>query len=167
MSFREGLRRVGRSRASPVRKSLGGGVLTLDDPAGWLSGEDSVAMSRDRAMKISTVNRCVEVLSNSMCGQLFADHKVMALEGTGSLTLYKVDSGLIQKQQNIQDGVDDRFTIVTALKDPDNYGAERIAIYNVSFDDLTLADWQRAAVGKITAPFTFTRFEPLDQIGVN
>lgn len=66
MSFREGLRRVGRSRASPVRKSLGRGVLTLDDPAGWLSGEDSAAMSRDRAMKISTVNRCVEVLSNSM-----------------------------------------------------------------------------------------------------
>lgn len=66
MSFREGLRRVGRSRASPVRKSLGRGVLTLDDPAGWLNGEDSAAMSRDRAMKISTVNRCVEVLSNSM-----------------------------------------------------------------------------------------------------
>jgi len=41
-------------------------MLTLDDPTGWLSGEESVAMSRDRAMKISTVNRCVEVLSNSM-----------------------------------------------------------------------------------------------------
>lgn len=68
MSLRKGLIRAGQSRASPVRKALGGGmrVLTLDDPAGWLSGEDSVAMSRDRAMKISTVNRCVEVLSNSM-----------------------------------------------------------------------------------------------------
>lgn len=69
MSLRKGLARVGQIRASPVRKAHPPGgmrVLTLDDPAGWLSGEDSAAMSRDRAMKISTVNRCVEVLSNSM-----------------------------------------------------------------------------------------------------
>ena len=68
MSLRTGLVKAGQSRASPVRKSLGGGmrVLTLDNPEGWLSGEESIAMSRDRAMKISTVNRCVEVLSNSM-----------------------------------------------------------------------------------------------------
>lgn len=68
MSLRTGLAKVGQIRASPVRKALGGGmrVLTLDDPSGWLNGEDSIAMSRDRAMKISTVNRCVEVLSNSM-----------------------------------------------------------------------------------------------------
>lgn len=68
MSLCAGLVKAGQSRASPVRKSLGGGmrVLTLDNPEGWLSGEESIAMSRDRAMKISTVNRCVEVLSNSM-----------------------------------------------------------------------------------------------------
>lgn len=127
----------------------------------WLNGE-KIAECKGLQAKVSKNKEKIY-----LCGQLFADHKVMALEGTGSLTLYKVDSGLIQKQQNIQDGVDDRFTIVTALKDPDSYGAERIAIYNVSFDDLTLADWQRAAVGEITAPFTFTRFELLDQLGVN
>lgn len=71
MSAGGGLRflaRAGRTLDSP-RKGLGQGVvpgLTLDNPAGWLTGEDSVSFSRDRAMKISTVNRCVEVLSNSM-----------------------------------------------------------------------------------------------------
>lgn len=68
MSLKNGIARAGRTLDSP-RKSLGSGVvhtLTLDNPAGWLSGEESVGMSRDRAMKISTVNRCVEVLSNSM-----------------------------------------------------------------------------------------------------
>ncbi len=68
MSLKRGLVRAGRTLDSP-RKSLGSGVmrtLTLDSPAGWLTGEESVGMSRDRAMKISTVNRCVEVLSNSM-----------------------------------------------------------------------------------------------------
>ncbi len=69
MSLRSGIVRAGRSRASPVRKAMGGGVrtlLALDNPAGWLTGEEAVGMSRDRAMKVSTVNRCVEVLSNSM-----------------------------------------------------------------------------------------------------
>lgn len=68
MSLRAGLARAGQSGASP-RKAAGQGpvVLSLDDPRGWpgLNGEQ-IAMSRDRAMKISTVNRCVEVLSNSM-----------------------------------------------------------------------------------------------------
>lgn len=68
MSLKKGLIRAGRTLDSP-RKSMGGGVvrgLTLDNPAGWLTGEDSISMSRDRAMKVSTVNRCVEVLSTSM-----------------------------------------------------------------------------------------------------
>lgn len=68
MSLRAGLARAGQSRASP-RKAAGQGpvILSLDDPGGWpgLNG-DQLAMSCDRAMKISTVNRCVEVLSNSM-----------------------------------------------------------------------------------------------------
>lgn len=65
MSVRKGLVKAGRSLDSP-RKSAGMiRTLTLDNPAGWLTGDD-VGMSTDRAMKISTVNRCVEVLSNSM-----------------------------------------------------------------------------------------------------
>ena len=68
MSLRKGLVRAGRTLDSP-RKSLGGGAvrtLTLDNPAGWLTGGEDVSMSRDKAMKVSTVNRCVEVLSTSM-----------------------------------------------------------------------------------------------------
>lgn len=56
----------GLARASPREKAKvpADQILTLDSADGW--GLDGVAMSRDRAMKISTVNRCVEVLSNSM-----------------------------------------------------------------------------------------------------
>ena len=66
MSLRKGLARAGKSSA--VRKGLAGvgRLLTLDNPEGWLSGEELVGLSRDRAMKISTVNRCVELLSTSM-----------------------------------------------------------------------------------------------------
>lgn len=67
MSLKRGLARAGRTLDSP-RKSMGGLLrgLTLDNPALWLTGEDGAGLSRDKAMKISTVNRCVEVLSNSM-----------------------------------------------------------------------------------------------------
>jgi len=68
VSLRKGLVRAGRTLDSP-RKSLTPGAirpLTLTSPAGWLTGEEDPAMSRDKAMKVSTVNRCVEVLSTSM-----------------------------------------------------------------------------------------------------
>lgn len=44
-----------------------GGVLTLDNAEGWdgWTAKDA-GMSRDRAMKLSTVNRCVEVRSTSI-----------------------------------------------------------------------------------------------------
>lgn len=44
-----------------------GGVLTLDNAAGWDGWTaETAGMSRDRAMKLSTVNRCVEVRATSM-----------------------------------------------------------------------------------------------------
>ena len=66
----------------------------------------------------------------------------------------------------MQDGEDVRGTVISKLRDPDSYGAERVAVYNVSFDDLTLADWQAATVGTVTTPFTFSRYELLDMIEV-
>lgn len=66
MSLSNGLIRLGRS--TDRRKRAGQLIrpLTLENPADWRTGERAWGMSRDRAMKISTVNRCVEVLSNSM-----------------------------------------------------------------------------------------------------
>lgn len=64
MSLKSGFRALGqRKSAAPIRSPT---ALALDNPAGWLTGEESAEMSRDRAMKISTVNRCVEVLGNAM-----------------------------------------------------------------------------------------------------
>ena len=56
MSLRKGLVRAGRTLDSPRQKSLSGVIpkLTLDNPAGWISGEESVAMSRDKAIFQST-----------------------------------------------------------------------------------------------------------------
>lgn len=126
----------------------------------WLDGE-KVAECTACQLRVSKNKQTI-----NLCGQFMADSKATSGSGTGSLTLYKVDSGLIEKQADLQDGVDRRFTIVSKLRDPDGWGAERVAAYNVSFDDLTLADWRAATVGTVTAAFTFSRYELLDQIEV-
>lgn len=100
-----------------------------------------------------------------ICGRMFNDTKVMSIDGTGSLTLHHVSSRMLIKiGKAIQDGKDLRFTIILKLDDPDAWGAERVELLGVSFDDLTLADWQHGTTGTITAPFTFTGFNLLDLV---
>lgn len=57
-------RMLNKSRDRP---GMTGNVLTLENPQGWDGWvEDTTAMSRDRAMKLSTVSRCVELRANAM-----------------------------------------------------------------------------------------------------
>ena len=126
----------------------------------WIDGE-KIAECTACQLKVSKNKETI-----NLCGQFMTDTKATSASGTGSLTLYKVDSGFAQKLSDLQSGVDRRFTVISKLKDPDSWGAERVAVYNVSFDDLTLADWQAATGGTVTTPFTFSRYEFLDQIEV-
>lgn len=56
-----------RKRAIAPAQSLGG-VLSLESANGWTgwTSEDAVALSRDKAMKLSTVSRCVELRANAI-----------------------------------------------------------------------------------------------------
>lgn len=99
------------------------------------------------------------------CGRMSVDSKVKSIKNTGSLRMHKVNTRMaLALGDNIRNGRDVRFTIISKLADPDSYGAERVALKNVSFDDLTLADWEADNLGKVECPFTFTDFEFLDAI---
>ncbi|MEQ2454960.1 phage tail tube protein [Flavonifractor hominis] len=124
----------------------------------WLDGEKICECTAGQG-KVSKNKTTV-----NLCGRFMEDTKATSGAGTGSLTIYKVDSGFIQREQGLQDGVDRRYTIIQKLADPDSFGAERVAYYNVSFDDLTLNDWKAATVGSVTVPYTFSRYELLDAI---
>lgn len=100
----------------------------------------------------------------TLCGEFMEDSKSLSGKGTGSITLYKVDSAFVREEIDTQTGADHRHTLISKLRDPDSWGAERIALYNVSYDDVTLADWKAATEGTVTIPFTFTRAELLDTI---
>lgn len=124
----------------------------------WVDGELWAELSAAQA-KYSYNKSDVNV-----CGQMETDTKVTAVKGTGSITVNKVYTRNISRSDQLVVGKDVRATIVMALADPDAYGAERVALYNCSFDDETIMDFTAGSPGKTTHPFTFTKREWLDRI---
>lgn len=127
----------------------------------WLEGERVAECYGAQAKVVADKEKI------AICGKLIDDHKVMGLSGSGSLRLHKVSSRMgILLGEAMKKGSDPRFTLILKLADPDAWGAERVALYGVSFDDLTLADWEAKSPGKVECPFTFSDFELLDTIAV-
>lgn len=125
----------------------------------WVNGEKWAELTAGQAKYAYTKSDV------QMCGQMAVDSKVVNVKGTGSITVNHVFTRNITRADQLLGGVDIRATIIMKLADPDAYGAERVALYNVSFDDETIMDFQAGNVGKKTYPFTFTRREWLDVIG--
>lgn len=125
----------------------------------WLDG-DKVGEAYGLQAKVSFNKEEI-----ALCGQMATDKKITSMECTGSLKMHKVTSRMAEAVASaLRVGKDVRFTIVSKLNDPDAYGAERVVLKNVSFDDVTLADWEAKNVGKVESPFTFTDYEFLDMI---
>ena len=94
--------------------------------------------------------------------ELIEDSKVMSTKGTGSMGIYKVYSRFKEYADQVQAGKDPRGTFVSKLDDPDAYGAERVALYNVSLDEVPLVNWERKTIQKDEVPFTFTRHKYME-----
>ena len=123
-------------------------------------GDDEVAEMKAFQAKLEFQKEEIKV-----AGQMATDTKLMGYSGKGSLQLHKVNSRMVKALLNdIKEGKDPRFTLIGKLADPNSNGAERIAIKNVSFDDLTLFDFEVGAVGQTECPFTFTDIECIDLI---
>lgn len=100
-----------------------------------------------------------------MAGKMAVDNKITNIELTGSLKLYKCNSRMARLiGDQLKAGKDVRFTIISKLDDPDAYGAERVSVTGVSFDDLTLADWEVGKTGSTENPFTYSDYNFLDKI---
>lgn len=103
--------------------------------------------------------------SIGIAGQMEEDAKITSTKGTGSVTMHKINSRMLQVVGNqIQGGRDRRYTIISKVQDPDAYGAERVRYTGVSFDDITYADWSHGQPMSITCPFTFVKAVPIDTV---
>lgn len=91
--------------------------------------------------------------------------KMIGFEGTGSLKLHKVTSRFIKLlSDNLKQGKQTSFTVISKLDDPDALGAERIMLKNVTLEELTLANWEAKTNGEEEIPFSFDDWEPMDLI---
>ncbi len=125
----------------------------------WLDGE-KVGEAFGFQAKVSANKEKI-----NLCGNMWTDHKVMSVEGTGTMRLYKVNSRMsILLADAMTNGKDPRFTLVAKLDDPDACGPERVAFTGVSFDDLTVFDAEANQVSKSECPFTFSGLKPLDLV---
>lgn len=124
----------------------------------WVDGELWVECDGGQA---KVTNNKTDI---AMCGVMMTDSKITSQKGTGSISAHKVFTRNRSQARSLNEGRDERATIIMKLADPDAYGAERIALYNVSFDDETLMDFQAGNPGKVNYPFTFTGWDYLDAI---
>ena len=136
------------------RKIMNGAFGTV-----FLDGEEVAELKAFQA-KLEFQKEEVKV-----AGKMATGTKYMGYSGKGSLQLHKVNSRMIKAIGNqIKEGKEPRFTVIGKLADPDADGVERIALNNVSFDDLTLFDFEVGALGQAECPFTFDDYNFLDLI---
>ena len=115
----------------------------------WMDGELSAETYGFQA-KISKNKESVP-----RCGAYIEGHKVISARITGSMRIYNASSRLLAAEgAAMKSGKDLRHTFISKLDDPDAVSAQRVMLTGVSFDDLTLADWEAAKLGTIEAPFT-------------
>ena len=100
----------------------------------------------------------------NMCGQMAEDRKLVGVKITGSMTLHKVYSRGADDANAAAKGHDVRRSLVAKLADPDAYGAERVAVYGMNYDEQTLMDFAAGKAGSTTVPFQATGYEYLDQV---
>lgn len=125
----------------------------------WLNGE---FLAEVKAFQAKVEFKKEEI---SRVGAMMSGHKIMGMSGTGSMTIYKIDSKLGRLlYKTAKEGKVPDVVIIAKLNDPDARGAERVSVKGVSFDNLTLMNFEVGTVTEIEAPFTFDDFEYLDQI---
>lgn len=91
--------------------------------------------------------------------------KITGVEGTGTMKLNHTSSYFVSKTLvDIKQGKSTPVTITSNLDDPAVEGNERVKLTGVTFDEVTLADWEAGKLGEESIPFTFQDAELIDAI---
>jgi hypothetical protein len=99
-------------------------------------------------------------------GSRWTAKKVTTLEGSGTITGYKITTEWIEAQSGV---LADRGTpyvtsLTVKLDDPEAYGAMRVMLTGVIFDKIDLVKFEMGSLVEEELPFTFTGMELLDKI---
>ena len=99
-------------------------------------------------------------------GTRWVGHKQMSLTGSGTISGYKVTSDFIQLIGSIASDRGKPYvtSIILKLNDPESYGAERVMLKGVQFDQIPLGKFEVGSIVEEELPFTFSGYDLLDKI---
>ncbi len=125
----------------------------------WVDSDymaEAIGLEAKMTLEKTEVNRC---------RRLAKGYKVTGTDGKGTLKMNHVSSYMIIKiGEAIKAGKTPTSEIITNLNDPDAFGAEKIKLTGVVFDELTLANWEVKKPGEESIAFTFESFVVMDSI---
>jgi len=101
----------------------------------------------------------------NMAESLATHKKMTGWEGEGSMTVKKVYSrGASLLADAVKEGNLPEISIVGKLDDPDAYGAERVTLNEVTFNEFTLLSFEQKTPGTEELPFNFADYDMIDLI---
>ncbi|SNR86048.1 Phage tail tube protein [Anaerovirgula multivorans] len=111
----------------------------------------------------ATVN--IDYEDVNIAGSLATHKKQTGWNGTGSMTVKKVNSRVAKKAANaVKNGIVPRMKVVGKLADPDALGVERVALYDVTFDSFILMNFEQKTTITNEIPFAFSDYDLVDTI---
>ncbi len=97
--------------------------------------------------------------------KLSPSYKYMGYEIEGTMTGTKIDSRFVRLYADgIVSGVIPDVDIIARVADPQSDGQERVALYGVIFDELTLAKFEANTIVEEEIPFKAASYKYLDRI---
>lgn len=125
----------------------------------WIDGE---RMSNVKSFEAKVAADYEDMNVNGDFGQ---KKRYMGYSISGTMVLYKVDSYCVKKvQEGMMNGELPEIKIVAALDDPTAEGTERVALYDVKFDEVMLGKFENHAILEEEIPFTAGSYEFLDLV---
>lgn len=125
---------------------------------------DDAYMAQTTGLEAKTSVKKTDV---PMVGRLAPGKKVTGIENKGTLKMNHVTSEMkLMIANDLKEGKTSYFTIISKLADPDALAAqaERIKFTGVTFDEVTLVDFENGKLGEESYPFEYEDFEFLDVI---
>lgn len=134
-------------------------VLTGNNGNVWLNGQ---LMAQVKAIELKVTGNFEDI---NFCGDPSTHSKYTGWSGEGTLTMYKIDSTIIQMiAKAYKTGVMPAIKIITKVKDENTGKSERIAVSGITITEFTLAKFEAKANIEEELPLKFSNYEVLDTI---
>lgn len=125
----------------------------------WVNGRHMANVKQFEA-KVTANYETVQINGN------FTDqYRYVGNAVAGTIVLHKIDSYFVTLlAEAFNSGVMPSVTIDARLADPDSNGSERVALYDVVFDEIAIMQFTNGGIGEESIPFKAGAYKVLDTI---